>query len=270
MKHLHPDRDPDWLEKAVASIRYTGLAVIEGLLSPADCARGIQAIQVARDAIAAEVSEAKLQALRSQGSNELRLILNYHPFFLELLNSPWMLDIIDATLGDKAVLRFQNGEICAPESDDTPALAQWGHHMNTQRVTPGSLLALDIAVMLTPVDMAASPGTHQQAQPPPSDYLKWSEEVLQIPAGAVLAFDATLWHRELPHTSPDLRYLIDQQFTKSYVKPHFDYPRVLGEERMMALPVRTRQLLGWHTRLPASLLEFYLPGEQRLYREGQG
>lgn len=260
MKHLHLSRDSDWLEKVRLSLRLRGIAVVEGLLNAEECQQGIEAIQQARSAIAAELSEEKLRQLRSQGSNELRLVLMYDPFFLDLLTRPPMLQVLDVTLGDKAVLRFQNAEIADKQSDGDPPLVQTAYHMNTQRVTSGTLLALDVAVMLTPFQLAFSPGTHQQPQPPSLDYLVWSEEVIDAPPGSMLVFDATLWHREVPRQSPDPGYLIEQQFTKSYIKPHFDYPRALGEDRMRSLPERTRQLLGWHTRIPSSLKEFHLKG----------
>lgn len=270
IKSLYPHRDPAWMEKALGSLRHLGIAVIEDILDPEACEAGIAAINHTRDCIAKELTEESLRSLRLKGVNELRLVLQYDPFFLELLQHPILLATIDATLGDKAVLRFQNAEILGGDSRDLPPLVQNSYHMNTQRVTPGSLLSLDAAFLMTPFQFAVSPGTHQQAAAPSLSYLQWSEYVIDAPAGALLVFDSTLWHREITDPSDAMRYIVEHQFTKSYIKPHFDYPRVLGEEKMLSLPERTRQLLGWHTRLPASLAEFYLPADQRLYRSDQG
>jgi ectoine hydroxylase-related dioxygenase (phytanoyl-CoA dioxygenase family) len=49
-----------------------------------------------------------------------------------------------------------------------------------------------------------------------------------------------------------------------------DYVRALGDEKVLAQKPRTQQLLGWYTRTPTSLDEFYRPAEERLYRAGQG
>ena len=43
----------------------------------------------------------------------------------------------------------------------------------------------------------------------------------------------------------------------------------LGDELVAQLPERTQKFLGYYTRLPATLEQFYLPEEQRLYRAGQ-
>jgi len=46
--------------------------------------------------------------------------------------------------------------------------------------------------------------------------------------------------------------------------------RALGAEVVLAQKPRTQQLLGWYTRVPASLDDYYRPQEERLYRKHQG
>ena len=46
--------------------------------------------------------------------------------------------------------------------------------------------------------------------------------------------------------------------------------RALGETTILAQKPRTQQLLGWYTRVPTSLDEYYRPETERLYRKGQG
>ena len=71
-------------------------------------------------------------------------------------------------------------------------------------------------------------------------------------------------------TSGADRLAINHQFTRSYIKQQIDYVRALGDERVLAQPPRTQQLLGWYTRVVSSLDEYYQPAEKRLYRSGQG
>ena len=44
----------------------------------------------------------------------------------------------------------------------------------------------------------------------------------------------------------------------------------VARRRPFAQRPRTQQLLGWYTRTPTSLDEYYRPPEERLYRSGQG
>ena len=86
----------------------------------------------------------------------------------------------------------------------------------------------------------------------------------------MIVFDSTLWHAAGDNRSGRDRLGINQQFTCSYVKQQLDYPRALGRELMEAQAPRTQQLLGWYTRVPTSLDEYYRPEDARLYRSGQG
>ena len=113
------------------------------------------------------------------------------------------------------------------------------------------------------------PGTHQRAQPPSDDELARAVS-LRCPAGSMIAFDSTLWHASGSNTSGADRLAINTQFTRSFLKQQIDYVRLLGEDTVLALPPRTQQLLGWYTRVPTSLDEYYRPPEERLYRPGQG
>jgi ectoine hydroxylase-related dioxygenase (phytanoyl-CoA dioxygenase family) len=140
---------------------------------------------------------------------------------------------------------------------------------------PGYLAALEVVFPLSDLsakseDFYVVPGTQQQANPPNRRYMEWAEVPIECPAGGMIVVDSTLWHREGLRRANDPGIFVAHQFTKSFIKPHFDHVRALGDECLRALPERTRQLLGWHTRIPSTLDEFYLPPEQRLYRDGQG
>lgn len=86
----------------------------------------------------------------------------------------------------------------------------------------------------------------------------------------MVVFDSTLWHSAGENRSDDTRYAVNHQWTKSFIKQQIDYVRALGDEVLADLPERTRQLLGWYTRVVTSVDEFYRPPSERLYRSGQG
>jgi hypothetical protein len=51
--------------------------------------------------------------------------------------------------------------------------------------------------------------------------------------------------------------------------PDWSWHGALGDAFVESQAPRTQQLLGWLTRLPTSLDEYYQPPEKRLYRSGQ-
>ncbi len=93
---------------------------------------------------------------------------------------------------------------------------------------------------------------------------------IECAAGSMLVFDSTLWHAAGVNTSGKDRLAINHQFTGSYIKQQIDYVRALGIQAVLEQKPRTQQLLGWYTRVVTSLDEYYRPGQERLYREGQG
>lgn len=93
---------------------------------------------------------------------------------------------------------------------------------------------------------------------------------MECPAGSMIVFDSTLWHAAGINTSGKDRLAINHQFTRSYFKQQIDYVRALGDDLVSSLPPRTQQLLGYYTRIPTRLDEYYRPSSERLYRAGQG
>ena len=92
----------------------------------------------------------------------------------------------------------------------------------------------------------------------------------EAPAGSMIVFDSTLWHRAGVNTSGSDRLAINHQFTRSFLKRQIEYVRALGDHLVMEQRSRTRQLLGWPTRVVTSLDELYRPEAERLYQKGQG
>jgi hypothetical protein len=54
------------------------------------------------------------------------------------------------------------------------------------------------------------------------------------------------------------------------MKQRFDWVRFVPRPIADALNPQARRIIGFDTRLPTSLEEFFLPEAQRLYKPGQG
>jgi len=86
----------------------------------------------------------------------------------------------------------------------------------------------------------------------------------------MLVFNSNTWHAAGRNESGRPRYAVNIQWTRAFFKQQVDYVRALGDEFVLRQPPRTQQILGWYTRLPTSLDEYYRAPEDRLYRSGQG
>jgi hypothetical protein len=88
-------------------------------------------------------------------------------------------------------------------------------------------------------------------------------------AGSLLMFNSNLWHAGGDNTTDRPRRSMTPLFCKPFLKQGFDYPRALGYDRA-GLTDTGRQILGYNSRTPASLDEWYQPPDKRMYKPGQG
>ncbi|SEK48946.1 Ectoine hydroxylase-related dioxygenase, phytanoyl-CoA dioxygenase (PhyH) family [Halomonas daqiaonensis] len=114
------------------------------------------------------------------------------------------------------------------------------------------------------------PGSHHKEQKPTDEEFGASCVPITGPAGSVVFFNSYLWHRGGQNRTNDSRVALTSGFTRPFFKPQVDYARMLGEEYGRNLSPLTRQLLGYNSRVPVSLDEWYRPDGARFYQKGQG
>ncbi len=266
----------DWLERVLEALPLAGCAIVTDVLDAKLIEETKAAMLRARTKIRAEIGKDKLKAAGELGV--LRLMLKYEPFLLGLLELEPVLSVVDNTVSPTAILHLQNGIIHPPfeHKGQSREHFQTRFHQDFPRVLDGYLASINTFFALDEFreDNGATllaPGSHQKPGPKPSEaYFDAAAIPAICPAGSMIIFDSTLWHAAGPNLSKNDRYAVNQQFTRSFFKQQIDYSRALGPETVESLPPRTQQLLGWYTRVPSSLGEYYRPQDQRLYRGGQG
>lgn len=87
--------------------------------------------------------------------------------------------------------------------------------------------------------------------------------------GDILIFNANVWHSSAPNKTQKHRRAIPITISKSFMKQLLDYPRAIGYDKMDNFDYEFQQLLGYHSRVPASLDEWYQPEESRYYKKNQ-
>ena len=87
--------------------------------------------------------------------------------------------------------------------------------------------------------------------------------------GDMLVFNANVWHSSAPNTTQDHRRAIPITISKSFMKQLLDYPRGVGYDKMDDFSLELQQVLGYHSRVPASLDEWYQPEDKRFYKKNQ-
>jgi ectoine hydroxylase-related dioxygenase (phytanoyl-CoA dioxygenase family) len=267
-------RQHEWTDRAVAALETDGCAVVTEVLDADFLARTREAMYQTQQRIRAAVGEDRLTRAGELGV--LRLALEFDNHFLRFLELPEVLAVVDRTVSETAILHLQNGLILPSfPKGEVPATFQTTFHQDFPRYLEGYVASVNLffAVDEFTEENGATivvPGTHQQRDRPADEELEAGKVPVVCPAGSMLLFDSTLWHAAGANVSGKDRVAINHQFTRSFVKQQMDYVRALGDEKVLQQPPRTQQLLGWYTRTPTSLDDFYRPPEERLYRSGQG
>lgn len=89
-------------------------------------------------------------------------------------------------------------------------------------------------------------------------------------AGSLLVFNSNVWHRGGDNNTDVVRRSITPMYCKPYVKSQYDYSRYLGYDKVVNLSGFEKQMLGYYSRVPTNLDEWYQPPESRMYRPDQG
>jgi ectoine hydroxylase-related dioxygenase (phytanoyl-CoA dioxygenase family) len=84
-----------------------------------------------------------------------------------------------------------------------------------------------------------------------------------------LVFNANVWHASAPNTTNLDRRALPFTISRSFMKQLLDYPRAIGYDKLDTFTEKMQQLLGYHSRVPASLHDWYQPENSRFYKKNQ-
>lgn len=266
--------DDNWLSLTLESLRDVGYMVLEGVLDNSFLQATRTAIYQVQEKIIQDIGKERLDKAGELGV--LRIMMKYDAHFIKFLEIPELLAVVDNTVSNTAILHLQNGFILPSfPVEKNPEVFQNQYHQDFRRVLNGYVVSINTFFALDDFSVnngctRVVPGSHQKLANPNLEYLKRHAIPVECPAGSMIVFDSTLWHAAGINTSGKDRLAINHQFTRSYFKQQIDYVRALGEDFICSLSPRTQQLLGYYTRIPTSLDEYYRPSSKRLYRAGQG
>lgn len=264
-------RKPNWLTTTLDALRTDGCAVVEDVLEAPMLSAVREGLYAGLELVQSRIGTERLR--RAGEIGVVRAPMLASDAFFRLLESPQILQIVDATVSPTAILHLQNGFLLPPAQPGDETRFQRNFHRDFPRVLNGYVCSINtlIAIDEFTADNGATvvvPGTHQASSAPSEERLERDAVPAECEAGSMIVFDSTLWHAAGKNATAHDRCAVNQQFTRSYFKQQIDYVRCLGTERVLRQAARTQQLLGWYTRVPDSLEQYY--SEERVYRAGQG
>jgi ectoine hydroxylase-related dioxygenase (phytanoyl-CoA dioxygenase family) len=275
MNIVDPKKDSNWVLYVKEKIQQDGYALVENVLNDDFLNVTKEKMDLVRKLIHDEIGLERLKSAGELSGGVLRDPMYYDRHFFKLLEIPEVLSLVDNLISKTAILHLQNGLILPSFKTNTPSVFQNKFHADIRRTLNNSLMAINI---MFPIDDYSKknggtkivPGTHQQKTFPTQSFIEENEITVECSKGTMIVFDSTLLHAAGKNMSGKSRYAINHIYTPSYMKQQMDIVRHLGKEVILSQNPRTQQLLGWYTRVPTNLDEFYKSPEERLYRAEQG
>jgi len=231
------------------------------------------------DTLAAELAEslALRERIRARngvdGNNDgtLHHLLADHPCYLELLaRLEIAAPVFERFFAGKCILNSYGGVI---NRRDTRAYVH-GIHRDIRFSSDSKRFMLNLLVMLDDftLDNGAthllSGSQHLRDKPDDAAFVAESARATGT-RGSVLFFDSRVWHATGKSTVEAPRRALTLTFTSPFFKQQLDYPRLIGHARAATLSPFLRQMIGFNSRVPASLDEYYVPLADRFYQRGQ-
>lgn len=113
-------------------------------------------------------------------------------------------------------------------------------------------------------------GSHILEEKPTDAYFEEHSEKALGKKGSILFFNSNVWHAGGTNTTTASRTSVTPMYSKPFMKQQFDYSRAIGYENVENMEDEMKQVLGYFSRVPCSLEEWYQPPEKRMYRPDQG
>ena len=191
--------------------------------------------------------------------------------FLRLLENPILHAYLGAMLSDTCIVYAYTSSSMPPGGSNFSRRL----HVDCPRVIPGYVTNMGVTLALddfTEENGATELLPHSQGrlEPPSEEEFARGAIRLMPKAGQAILFNARIWHRGGVNRSGSARHAVTINVCRSFMRQRFDYPRLVPRELVDELGPVGRRFLGFNVRMPASLDEYYVPEERRLYKAGQG
>ncbi|HEX8070890.1 MAG TPA: phytanoyl-CoA dioxygenase family protein [Pyrinomonadaceae bacterium] len=228
VREFHENRDEaDALAEEIRNIGYT---VVDGGLSAAELQRMREKIDAVYERQVRELGgEAQLH--RINDGNIARCLAGYDDYFVHVAAHPRVMAVARKLLGPNFVLMSQNGIINRP----TGAHYQqtWHRDLNYQHFVSSRPLALSAMVCVDEFNAETGgtcllPASHKSEVFPSFEYVRRHEVQVSAPAGAILVFDAMVYHRSGHNRSGRPRRGVNHIYTLPLIKQQISLPRMLG------------------------------------------
>jgi ectoine hydroxylase-related dioxygenase (phytanoyl-CoA dioxygenase family) len=191
--------------------------------------------------------------------------------FVELLGQLSKIDaFLEGYFSGKYILNSYGGFI----NEKSANTYSKNMHRDVRTYTGNLKLMINLLVMLDDFTLENGAtyllsGSHLSAERPDEELFYAKADRAIGKRGDLLLFDSHVWHATGNNTTDSVRRALTLTLTKPNIKQQADYPRMWGYGKMSGQSDYLNQVIGYYSRVPATLDEYFQPVEKRFYRKNQ-
>lgn len=188
--------------------------------------------------------------------------------FIDIFDNDKLMAPFNAVLGDGCIVYAYTSSSMPPGKSNYSNRV----HVDCPRVIPGYVTNMGATIALDDFteENGATwflPKSHQLLEAPTEEYFYKHAKRFIAKAGSVWFFNARIWHAGGNNQTNNWRHALTINMGRSWMKQRLDIPRAMAHMDLSSMSTKAAQKLGFYTQIPASLDEYYLPADQRKFKQ---
>ncbi|MBL4710296.1 MAG: phytanoyl-CoA dioxygenase family protein [Flavobacteriales bacterium] len=192
----------------------------------------------------------------------------YDEVFTDLFDLPLVTEPIETALGEGSIVYAYTSSSMPPETSNFSKRI----HVDSPRIIPNYITNLGVTILLD--DFTKENGAtyflpHSQTreeQPSAEEFYSKGLRLIEK-AGSIWFFNARTWHAGGQNTTDQWRHALTLNMVRPWMKQRLDIPKAMAHKDLTLLSEKTKQKLGFYAQVPENYDEYYVPAEQRKFKQ---
>lgn len=190
--------------------------------------------------------------------------------FVDVLGEPRVMNVIERVLGEGSIVYAYTSSSMPPGRSNF----SFRIHVDSPRLVPG--YETNAGVMMLLDDFTEQngatwvlPGSQHLREAPTPEYFFANAKRVIAPAGSAVYLNPRVWHSGGKNETGKWRHSITVNMCRPYMKQRLDIPKMMAASGvdLAGASEKAMQKMGFYAQVPESLDEYYLPPEQRKFRQ---
>lgn len=192
----------------------------------------------------------------------------YDKIFCDLFDLPLVFKPLEKILGEGCIVYAYTSSSMPPNKSNYSNRI----HRDCPRIIPnyitniGATILLDDFTEENGATWFLSNSQWLDTSPTDEEFYNRAHRLIEK-AGTIWFFNANLWHAGGHNITNSWRHALTINAVRSWMKQRIDIPRAMSHIDISDISPKAQQKLGFYTQVPSNYDEYYLPFEQRKYKQ---